>query len=213
MTEPKIIRVLDAQNEDDRKYARENLIGCWVGYGDCKPELVTHFATCLHRVGSETFGITIRVNNAYMCRYIAEFSNSKPSKLSTHVCVQNIPRCVDCAEPKFYCVVNMDQVPDDARGKEWEFSFSGRLWYRHKFKKLWSDGMDCRFLVEENDYEYSFMRPLPKKPVKRMSLAEAAKELDFLPLYIKKGDRVVGTSIEMQRELAKKLNCEVVIDD
>ena len=127
-------------------------------------------------------------------------------------------------QPKFYCAVNIDEVPDDAIDKKWEYSFNGAMWFEKTFYKVVkADGQDF-FLVKEDMNEYTFMRPVQPKPVRRMSVEEATFELKeawenglnvFYDVH-KKRFREMGiwTDIEgAQVTLSEKLNCEVVIDE
>lgn len=202
MTEPKILRVLDAQNEDDRKYAEENLIGCLVGnYETCPPNLLrdeefktwtaAYELTALTRMlnGSPSFMIKNGVGG-WSARYICELSN--PSQNKNHnephdgfqtknidvLCVNcreviegyilldgNVPHysvaCGKCyyKEPEFYCAVNIDKVPKDAVGREWEFSDSGDEGdWETEFLKCINRHDGYPFVGYQ--YSYAFMRPI-----------------------------------------------------
>mgnify|MGYP003637265494 CR=1 FL=1 len=79
---------------------------------------------------------------------------------------------------EFYCAVNIDKVPGDAVGKEWEFSGDGREWVKRTLNFFY-DSSHC-FRTLENGMpglSYMFMRPIQSTPVKRITLSEACQLL------------------------------------
>lgn len=196
MTNPTIIRVLDAQNKEDREYAEKYLIGCVVGYDDRK--CMAGYPNVLDGV-SDGFNI-----GQYSWRYIWEFSNSRSQKNhSQHTCsncskkiaqsygVVGEPTppqyCSECflakstpkkKQPPFYCAVNIDEVPADAVGKELELS-NGTTWIKTILKSV-DNSMSINppfvFLCSDG-MGWAFMRPMQPKPVKRMTIAEAGEAI------------------------------------
>jgi hypothetical protein len=101
------------------------------------------------------------------CKTAIDFENEKAAH----------EKCILKKEPEFYCAVNIDQVPKDAVGKEWEFSSTGRkssyCWKIDTLGRIddWSD--DYSFISTDNRATYKFMRPVQPKPVKHLTIEEA----------------------------------------
>lgn len=66
-------------------------------------------------------------------------------------------------EHEFYCAVNVDKVPKDATGKQWEFSCDGVNWSLGFFLGVDFDSSERVFVYESYPYDQwvAFMRPIP----------------------------------------------------
>lgn len=123
-------------------------------------------------------------------------------------------------EPPFYCAANIDQVPDDAKGKEWEFGVNGMFWFKGVLKRI-DTGVFNPFITIGG--AHIFMRPIQPKPVKRMSVDEACNELSKTkPFYWEKHTKHFNllinpgfgyTKYGAEQRLSEKLGCEVMIDE
>lgn len=124
----------------------------------------------------------------------------------------------EALNPPFYCAANIDQVPSDSVGKEWEFSDYGKEWEKGFLEEInsldYPDGL-FRYYVFIDGAKSGlcsyFMRPIQPKPVKRMGVEEA---ISFVMKEISSNEACCLLDMEKVRSaLSEKLGCEVILDE